>query len=284
MTIKRIAVIGSDKEIVEVLAYQLADKYHARILKNQSDEMWELLKLDMKKHFTAYQLHLLLNRLYHLKEQGNIVVCDTLFTDYCAMNAALESGIITAAEFNVYQRKYDEYLNSFFNYDLIYYIEDDHLLSVQDIHSPLNQLSVGYWKLCQDSFKESIIAMKKQMQDKFIQLTATEVRSLDTGTLSEDKAADTKEECKDNNKQHASLEQLIKERYPHINIVPSLDDIKWLIAQYQQNIDISAGLPGIFIDDQSCTCLKMTVDENGEEIISCENKSCLDDIISFFEA
>lgn len=277
MTTTKIAVIGSDQKAVEDTAKHLAEKYNARILNNQSDDMSELLKLDLIKHFSAYQLHLLLNRIHNMQEPGNIVVCDTLFNDHCAMSAALSAEIITASEYKLYKKKHDEFMQSFKGYDYVYYIEDE--LSINQIQAPMSELSVSYWKLCINSFYEEVAELKDMLKERFICLSAA---LTDSDNQEKIKPSDAIDEQIDIEAHEPTLSEHIKEALPHVQIVESLDTIKQLIKQYQEDIDISSCLPCICIETEDATCLKLAYDEKGEEFIRCTKPETMDEIIAFF--
>ena len=278
VTTTKIAVIGSNQTAVTALAEQLASRYGARVLINQKDEMLELLRLDMKKYFSAYQLHLLLNRIHHLKESGNVIICDTLHADFCAMNAALATGIISAPEYKLYKQKHDEFMESFSCYDYVYYIEDE--MNVQQVEAPFSELSIHYWQLCINSFKEQIHKLADQLKERFIILPAAENDSIPEEEFTSAEAIEVRAEVSD--EAEKSIQERLQELQPHVQFVASVNEIKEFISQYQDNIDISAFLPCICIEDDYCTCMKLTYDEQGEEIIRCQKKSSPDEIIAFF--
>lgn len=291
---KRIAVIGHHLSAVTQLADQLGQCCNVKVYRDQNDEMYELLKMNTQKFFSAYQIHVLLNRLMH-SENENCIVCDTMFTDYGAVSAAMETGMITKAEFDIYESKQSECLENLKNYDAVIYLKS----SSFSTGTSFDDLPLKYVIRCYEYFQQKLDKLQQQLQDHFLIIEEESIVT-DSGNvlgLAKHLAMDIfdvkqQTEIKEsspimpmkNQPQVRSISALrkIKEKLPYLTVVSSKDQIRALIDEYRFGKALSARLPCLFIDENDiCTCLRIVMDDFGDESIECKEFGDVNDVIRF---
>lgn len=279
---KRIAVIGYDTQAVYHVADSIAEKINWQVCKDQNEVMLDLLKTDVKKHFASYQLHVLLNRSLNWKGK-NKIICDTLFTDYCTMIAAMESGVITKEEYDIYAQKQTEFIETFQECCAIIYIHSDTALyQEQSIADPL---PLKYMKLAHQYFTVQINKLKQEMKDKFIQIDSQS--SLDehynkiAHLLQIDSNLKT-EPIQETVEKSQSIREIILMRFPYMNIVDTKEEIRKRIDAFKAMDENINDYPCVHIEDEICTCLKISYDAEGDEEILCREYTGIQDVIDFF--
>lgn len=288
---KRMAVISHDLKVTGKLADFLGECSGVKVYKDQDDAMYELLKIDARKYFSPYQLHVLLNRLLHWSNEEDCILCDTLFTDYSATLAALESGMITQSEFEIYEAKQNECMEAFQGYDALIYLKPSNLI----INDPITaNFPLKYAAYCQKHFTQKLEILETQMKDRFLCINEDDPDCWEKAknlALHVFGGVPLKEQTKsDKTTKESSMKspfilQLhqIKEKLPYVDTVGSKDEIIALIKDFQARKTLTVRLPCLYMDDCGCcTCLRIMGDDI-DEWIECKEFCDLDEIIAFLK-
>lgn len=288
----RIAIIGIDQKQNLQLAQQVHQLMGYPIVKDTNDEMKYLLNLDVKKYFSAYQMHILLNRCREWSKPGDKIFCDALFTSYHSMVAALESGVINESEFLVYKDKQNEYIDTLKECDFVFHLTK-RIPTVDEVDAELKQLPLNYYQLCYDFYMKKVNELKLQMGECFMDIDIEQVNSsfLQRIFYKENQEKDgIKELVKESVSEDDSsdevdpIESLTLEIH-HINsnimVLKECEEIKTLIESFQEGLDISSCVPCVALQAQDYMCLKL-IQEDGDESIRCKILSTIDEVKEFF--
>lgn len=288
----RIAIIGIDQRQNLQLAQQVHQFIGYPIVKDTNDEMKYLLNLDVKKYFSAYQMHILLNRCREWSKPGDKIFCDALFTSYHSMVAALESGVINESEFLVYKDKQSEYIDTLKECDLILNVTKQ-LPTLNEVDAPAIELPFSYYQLCYDLYMKKVQELRSQMKERFVDLdvghntTETLMNLLHREAVEEQieekhvLAEVNQDEQADEQNQTEVLKKKLYHEYPNMIFLEDSNEIKTLIETFQDGFDISSCVPCIAFNDDHFTCLKL-IHADGDESIRCKMLSSIEEVIEFF--
>lgn len=284
----RIAIIGIDQKQNLQLAEQVHQLMGYPIVKDTNDEMKYLLNLDVKKYFSAYQMHILLNRCREWSKPGNKIFCDALFTSYHSMVAALESGVINESEFLVYKDKQSEYIDTLKECDLILNVTKQ-LPTLNEVDIPARELPLTYYQLCYDLYMKKVQELRSQMKERFVDLAVDHITTETLMKLLHKEAVEEQiEEMNVQVKVNQDVENetdILKEKlcheYPNMIFLEDSKEIKTLIDTFQDGYDISSCVPCIAFHDDHFTCLKL-IQIDGDESIRCKMLSSIEEVMEFF--
>lgn len=287
---RRIAVIGHHLSAVSELADRLGQACKVEVYRDQNDAMYDLLKTDAQKYFSAYHIHVMLNRLMHHEKNESCIICDTLFSDYGAVMAALETGMITKAEFEIYNTNQTEWAESIQSYDAVIYLKPS-TLSFKPSYA--DDFSLKYVMRCYEHFKERLKKLQLQLKDRFLTIDeegdnfdSAKQLAMSVFDVKHDEVT-TQAPSAEKQSEHRSISVLnrLKEKMPYLAIADSKDQIRKLISEYQFGKELSVRLPCLYVDENDCiTCLRIVMDAYGDESIECKEFQDVDDAIRFLSS
>lgn len=286
----RLAIVGIDASQNSLIAQKMKEFTGYPIISSMEDEMLDLLKLDTKKYFHAYQLHVLLGRCRQLQKYPDAILCDSLFTDICAVKAALQLKIINPLEADVYFSKQNEFNDFLMQCDYIFYVESDkkfleHLVIQDDKFK--GDLSLNYYMECYELYYEKLDSLRLKLKDRCIDIDvqhADETLATMFGKTEKVLPVEVKEDIPEAKAESSIEEKLLtklSEKELHVAVLPNKEEVQGLISDFKEGINLEHA-KYVSVDEDKIVCLKQVLVDD-ELSISCKVFASIEDAVTFLE-
>lgn len=286
----RVAIVGIDASQNSLIAQKIQEFTGYPIISSMEDEMLDLLKLDTKKYFHAYQLHVLLGRCRQLQKYPDAILCDSLFTDICAVKAALQLKIINPLEADVYFSKQNEFNDFLMQCDYIFYVESDkkfleHLVIQDDKFK--GDLSLNYYMECYELYYEKLDSLRLKLKDRCIDINvqhADETLATLFGKTEKVLPVEVKEDIPEAKAESSIEEKLLtklSEKELHVALLPNKEEVQGLISDFKEGINLEHA-KYVNVDEDKIVCLKQVFVDD-ELSISCKVFASIEDAVTFLE-
>lgn len=294
-----IAIVGIDAFQNDHIAQKVRELTEYPIISAKDDAMLELLKLDAKKYFNAYQLHLLLDRCQQIEKHEDAILCDSLFTDICAVKAALQWKIINPLEADIYFSKHNEYNDFLMQSDLILFIESEqNILEHMVIQNERfkGDLSLNFYLECYELYHEKIDSLRLKLKDRFVDLAANDteeiLQSLFAKTdnvnfpevVEETVTMAVQEEVNQSDKKVSLKDIFLSElgkKKAEISLLANKEEVQSLINDFEEGINLEHTRYAS-VDEDNIICLKQVLVDD-ELSIDCKVFASIEDAVSFLE-
>lgn len=287
----RLAIVGIDALQNSLIAQKIQEFTGYPIISSMEDEMLDLLKLDTKKYFHAYQLHVLLDRCRQLQKYPDAILCDSLFTDICAVKAALQLKIINPLEADVYFSKQNEFNDFLMQCDHIFYVESDkkflEQLVVQDDKFKGN-LSLNYYMECYELYYEKLDSLRLKLKDRSTDINvqhadevlATMFGKTEKAVLPVEVKEDIPEAKTESSIEEKLLAKLL-EKDLQVAVLPNKEEVQGLISDFKEGINLEHA-KYVSVDEDKIVCLKQVLVDD-ELSIACKVFASVEDAVTFLE-